>query len=457
MPVLPGDTVETLHERIKAVERRLYPGTIRAIVERESRSCREGPALRLRQDRRGRPGPRPGRPRLGAGLQRRHGAGPAPRPASPVTDVADRHRRPGDARRPGEDPAPQGPRRHPRRPRRPEHLADLERHGIEPIDLVVVATSTRSASDPSRRADRHRRPDHGAGGGQEPRPRRRRRRPGRLRRRCSTSSGADGALSAATRRRLARAAFAHTAAYDAAIVGWLDDDRHEPTTAAAHPPPRPRAGARTCATARTRTSGRPLPHASAPTALVGRRRSSTPAWRCRTSTSTTPTPPGALVHDLGDRPGGCAIIKHANPCGVAVADDLATAYRLAFECDELSAFGGIVALNRPVDDATVERDGGRRPGRRRHRPRLRRRRRRRPAGQAQEHPAARGAAAGAPTPCHLRQITGGFLVQEPPPLRRRPRRLAGRHQGGAHRRAVADAELAWRRVRPRQVERRSCW
>ena len=55
-----------------------------------------------------------------------------------------------------------------------------------------------------------------------------------------------------------------------------------------------------------------------------------------------------LVHDLGAEP-AVAIIKHANPCGVAVADDLATAYQRALECDERSAFGGIVALNRPVD------------------------------------------------------------------------------------------------------------
>jgi phosphoribosylaminoimidazolecarboxamide formyltransferase/IMP cyclohydrolase len=65
-----------------------------------------------------------------------------------------------------------------------------------------------------------------------------------------------------------------------------------------------------------------------------------------------------LVHDLGAlNPGGpvVAIIKHANPCGVALADDLATTYQRALECDERSAFGGIVALNRPVDAATAER------------------------------------------------------------------------------------------------------
>lgn len=48
------------------------------------------------------------------------------------------------------------------------------------------------------------------------------------------------------------------------------------------------------------------------------------------------------------------ILKHANPCGVAVADALADAHQWAFECDERSAFGGIVALTAPIDAATVE-------------------------------------------------------------------------------------------------------
>ncbi len=49
-----------------------------------------------------------------------------------------------------------------------------------------------------------------------------------------------------------------------------------------------------------------------------------------------------------------AIIKHTNPCGLAVADDIATAYRRAYECDPTSAFGGVVAVNRPLDAATAE-------------------------------------------------------------------------------------------------------
>lgn len=50
----------------------------------------------------------------------------------------------------------------------------------------------------------------------------------------------------------------------------------------------------------------------------------------------------------------CVIIKHTNPCGVAVSENIYTAYRLAFECDPVSAFGGIIAFNRKVDLQTAE-------------------------------------------------------------------------------------------------------
>lgn len=49
-----------------------------------------------------------------------------------------------------------------------------------------------------------------------------------------------------------------------------------------------------------------------------------------------------------------AIIKHTNPCGTATAEEIAMAYKLAYEADPVSAFGSIVALNRPVDVATAE-------------------------------------------------------------------------------------------------------
>ena len=59
-----------------------------------------------------------------------------------------------------------------------------------------------------------------------------------------------------------------------------------------------------------------------------------------------------LVMDF-DRP-AAAIIKHMNPCGLAIAGDIARAYRDAYECDTVSAFGGVVAVNRPLDRATAE-------------------------------------------------------------------------------------------------------
>ncbi len=49
-----------------------------------------------------------------------------------------------------------------------------------------------------------------------------------------------------------------------------------------------------------------------------------------------------------------AIIKHANPCGIAVASNIATAHRLAHECDPVSAFGGVIAANKPIDAAAAE-------------------------------------------------------------------------------------------------------
>jgi phosphoribosylaminoimidazolecarboxamide formyltransferase/IMP cyclohydrolase len=161
---------------------------------------------------------------------------------------------------------------------------------------------------------------------------------------------ADGSLSAATRTRLARAAFAHTAAYDAAIVGWFDEGDQAPLPPTLH-----------LALERVQD----LRYGENPHQVGARYRAiGTEGWWDGVTQHAglalsylnlfDADAAWALVHDLGDRP-AVAIIKHANPCGVAVADDLATAYTRAFECDERSAFGGIVALNRPVDAETVAR------------------------------------------------------------------------------------------------------
>ncbi|MDQ3305680.1 MAG: bifunctional phosphoribosylaminoimidazolecarboxamide formyltransferase/IMP cyclohydrolase, partial [Actinomycetota bacterium] len=168
---------------------------------------------------------------------------------------------------------------------------------------------------------------------------------------------AGGVLSDATRRRLARAAFAHTAAYDAAIVGWLDDT--DPTPASPLPPtlhlaleraqelrygenPH-QAGARYRPIGATTWWDGVIQHQGLPLSYLNLYDADA-AW--------------SLVHELtGLETTGAAvaIIKHANPCGAAVAGDLATAYQRAFEGDEQSAFGGIVALSQRVDLVTAER------------------------------------------------------------------------------------------------------
>ncbi|MCY3910661.1 MAG: bifunctional phosphoribosylaminoimidazolecarboxamide formyltransferase/IMP cyclohydrolase [bacterium] len=159
----------------------------------------------------------------------------------------------------------------------------------------------------------------------------------------------DGALSDATRRRLARAAYAHTSAYDAAIVDWLtdaDDEELPPTVALTLERQEVlRYGENPHQTgARYRIAGQSSWWDQA-TQLQGKAMSylnvfdADAAWR--------------LAHSLGDDP-AAVVIKHANPCGAAVADDIATAYQRAHECDSVSAFGGIVAVNRPVIAAMAE-------------------------------------------------------------------------------------------------------
>ncbi|MFL9840249.1 bifunctional phosphoribosylaminoimidazolecarboxamide formyltransferase/IMP cyclohydrolase [Sphingomonas sp. ST-64] len=61
-----------------------------------------------------------------------------------------------------------------------------------------------------------------------------------------------------------------------------------------------------------------------------------------------------LVSEFRDGPPTVVIVKHANPCGVATADTLVDAYKAALACDSVSAFGGIIALNRPLDAETAQ-------------------------------------------------------------------------------------------------------
>src|SRR5665213_4399010 len=163
----------------------------------------------------------------------------------------------------------------------------------------------------------------------------------------------DGALADATRFRLAQKAFAHTSAYDGAISNWLSArgvDGHAQAFAQSF-----------------RYAGEKLqdlrygenPHQAAafyrdeaPAAssiasfrqLQGKALSynniadSDAAWEC-VKTFDAPA---------------CVIVKHANPCRVALAETTLEAYRRALATDPTSAFGGIIAFNRAVDAATLE-------------------------------------------------------------------------------------------------------
>ncbi len=166
-----------------------------------------------------------------------------------------------------------------------------------------------------------------------------------------------GVLGTGTRFALARKAFSHTAAYDGAISNWLT--ARAPDGA---PAPFPdRFNFQGVKMQDLRYGENPHQHAafyrdefavpgSIATArqLQGKELSynniadSDAAWECVKS-----------FLDLGEV-AACVIVKHANPCGAAIAESSLEAYRKAFATDPTSAFGGIIAFNRPLDAATVE-------------------------------------------------------------------------------------------------------
>jgi phosphoribosylaminoimidazolecarboxamide formyltransferase / IMP cyclohydrolase len=157
----------------------------------------------------------------------------------------------------------------------------------------------------------------------------------------------QGKSSATTRRQLAAKAFGHTAAYDAAIANWFNREESLPPTLhlALERVQELRYGENPHQRgARYREPGRPgwweeVEQHSGMALSYLNLYDAEAAWR--------------LLHDLGPEP-AVAIIKHANACGTAVAAHIADAYRLAFECDPKSAFGGIVALNRRVDKSLAQ-------------------------------------------------------------------------------------------------------
>jgi phosphoribosylaminoimidazolecarboxamide formyltransferase / IMP cyclohydrolase len=162
---------------------------------------------------------------------------------------------------------------------------------------------------------------------------------------------ATGATSDEFRRRLAAKAYARTGAYDAAIAGWfagvLDEPFPERLVFAGMRKQVMRYGENPHQNAAFYVSGDTRPGVATAEQIQGKELS----FNNLNDTDAA----FELVAEF--EPPTVAIIKHANPCGVAVADTLEQAYRKALACDPVSAFGGIIAVNRTLDAATVEAIG----------------------------------------------------------------------------------------------------
>jgi phosphoribosylaminoimidazolecarboxamide formyltransferase/IMP cyclohydrolase len=164
----------------------------------------------------------------------------------------------------------------------------------------------------------------------------------------------SGATTLAFRQRLALTAYSRTAAYDAAVSGWLAGALNEPA-------PRRRAFAGTLAQT-LRYGENPHQQAAFYTDGTGRRGVATlTQWQGKELSYNNINDTDAafeLVAEFDPAIPACVIVKHANPCGVAQGATAVEAYRKALDCDRTSAFGGIVALNRTLDAATAEEIAG---------------------------------------------------------------------------------------------------
>jgi len=251
----------------------------------------------------------------------------------------------------------------------PEHLAVMAKHGIPPIDLVVVnlypfretvakpgctlddaienidiggPTMVRAA------AKNHGNEQGGVGVVTDPEdyaP-------------VLDELKAGGALSYKTRFALAKKAFTHTARYDSAIANWLTslDEQNKPGVfperlqLAFDKVDTMRYGENPHQQAAFYRETTPVPGSIASyQQLQGKELSynnigdADAAWECVKAFD------GEIA---------CVIVKHANPCGVATAGSALDAYRKAFKTDPTSAFGGIIAFNSAIDKATAEAVSG---------------------------------------------------------------------------------------------------
>ena len=243
----------------------------------------------------------------------------------------------------------------------PAHREQMERHAIAPIDLVVVNLYPFEATVAAGRpfADCIENVDIGG--------------PALIR--AAAKNHADvavltspaqyeafeaglaeaGGTRLATRRRLAAAAYAATAAYDSAVAAWFAretaaglNDFPQQFTFAGRLREVLRYGENPHQRAAFYVGGAPRPGLATATQLQG---------KALSYNNLNDTDAAFEAVSEFDEP-ACVIVKHANPCGVATAASPLDAWRLALRSDPVSAFGGIVALNRALDRETAEAIGG---------------------------------------------------------------------------------------------------
>ncbi len=159
----------------------------------------------------------------------------------------------------------------------------------------------------------------------------------------------DGAVSGHLRKALAAKTYARTAAYDAAISNWYMAELNEPAPAwtafGGMLAQSLRYGENPHQAAAFYRTGDTRPGVASATQLQGKELS----YNNLNDTDAA----YELIGELGAEVPAVAIIKHANPCGVALGATPLEAYQKALACDATSAFGGIVALNRPLDGETA--------------------------------------------------------------------------------------------------------
>jgi len=234
----------------------------------------------------------------------------------------------------------------------PEHLAQMEQHGIAPIDLVCVNLYPFEAAVAAGAAPAECVETIDIGG------------PALIRAAAKNHGhvavltdpaqydallaelAEHGGTTQALRFRLAGEAYARTAAYDAAIAAWFARDEPFPQRLTLS------------GTLRQTLRYGENPHQQAAFYIN--------AVRPGVATATQVQGKALSYNNLGDTDAAfecvaefdepaIVIVKHANPCGVATAGTPAAAWDLALRCDPVSAFGGIVALNRTLDAETAER------------------------------------------------------------------------------------------------------